>query len=100
MARPTFEDEMELHRVDCLGSWGGLDNHIFLREKQAEFAAEPLIPPRLVTGADLIARGWKPGPRFSEVLTEIQNLQLEGSLTSRDAALGWLDLQGSGDSVS
>ncbi len=100
MARETFEDEMELHRVDCLGSWGGLDNHLFLREKQAEFAAEPLIPPRLVTGADLIARGWKPGPRFSEVLTEIQNLQLEGSVTTREAALAWLENQGSGESGS
>jgi putative nucleotidyltransferase with HDIG domain len=102
MARETFEDEMELHRVDCLGSWGGLDNHIFLREKQAEFAAEPLIPPRLVTGADLIERGLKPGPPFSHVLTEIQNLQLEGSLTTRAGALEWLDdfLKAQGTSAS
>jgi len=31
MARPTFQDEMALHRVDCLGSHGMLDNHAFLQ---------------------------------------------------------------------
>ena len=44
MARPTFEDELELHRVDCLGSHGLLDNYEFLRRRREEFANEPLIP--------------------------------------------------------
>ena len=91
MARDTFEDEMELHRVDCLGSNGMLDNYEFLNRKRDEFAAEPLIPQRLVTGDDLLARGWKAGPVFGRVLTEIQNLQLEGTLADRDSALRWLD---------
>ena len=30
MARPTFEDELELHRVDCASSHGMLDNYEFL----------------------------------------------------------------------
>ena len=53
-------------------------------------ASEPLIPPRLVDGSDLIRRGWNPGPSFGRVLTEIQNLQLESKLASRDEALAWL----------
>ncbi len=44
MARPTFEDELELHRVDCMGSHGMVDNYHFLHAKQEEFANEPLIP--------------------------------------------------------
>lgn len=91
MARETFTEELELHRVDCLGSHGGLDIHGFLTEKQEEFSKEPLIPPRLVTGSDLIARGWVPGPRFRKALEAIQNKQLEGSLTSREQALTWLE---------
>ncbi len=91
MASETFEDEMELHRVDCLGSWGGLDNYEFLKQKAEEFANEPLIPPRFVAGADLLERGWEPSPAFGRVLTEIQNLQLESALTSREEALTWLD---------
>ncbi len=91
MARDTFEDEMELHRVDCASSNGILENHVFLREKQEEFANEPLIPPRLLTGHDLIERGCQPGPAMGEILTKAQDLQLEGQLKSRDEAIEWLD---------
>ena len=90
MARPTFEEERELHRVDCLGSHGLLDNHEFLEKRREEFASEPLIPPPLVTGIDLIALGWKPGPRFKEVLDAVQTRQLEGALLSREQALDWI----------
>lgn len=87
MARPTFPDEMELHRVDCLGSHGMLDNHAFLLVKEEEFANEPLIPPPLLTGHDLLAMGWKAGPKFKEILDAVQSAQLEGRLSSRDEAL-------------
>ena len=90
MARPGFEDEMELHRVDCQSSHAMLDNYTFLREKQTQFASEPLIPPPLVNGGDLIALGWKPGPKFKEVLDAVQTRQLEGTLTSREEALEWI----------
>ena len=92
IARPTFEDEMELHRVDCMSSNGLTDNYEYLRGKQEEFAAEqqPLIPPPLVSGHDLITMGHAPGPRFKELLTAVQNLQLEGSITTREQALDWL----------
>jgi putative nucleotidyltransferase with HDIG domain len=66
MARPTFGDELELHRVDCASSHGMLDNYEFLTRKREEFANEPIIPPPLVRGDDLIALGMKPGPRFGE----------------------------------
>ncbi len=92
LAAPTFEDELELHRVDCLASNGMLDNHAFLVAKQAEFAAEPLIPPPLLTGRDLIALGWKPGPAFSDILTAVQNQQLEGAFANKQAALDWVAL--------
>jgi tRNA nucleotidyltransferase/poly(A) polymerase len=90
MARPTFDDELELHRVDCLASHGMLDNHATLIAKREEFSHEPLIPEPLVTGHDLISLGWKPGPRFAEILRAVQTRQLEGSLTSREQALAWL----------
>ena len=90
MARPTFDDELELHRVDCLGSHGLLDNYEFLRRRREEFASEPLIPPPLLTGHDLIALGWKPGPNFKAVLDATQVRQLEGTLRTREEALSWL----------
>ena len=91
MARETFEDEMELHRVDCSSSNGMLDNHVFLRARQVEFANEPLIPPRLLNGHDLMERGCERGPKMGDILTQAQDLQLEGRLKDRDEALAWLD---------
>lgn len=90
MARPGFEDEMELHRVDCVGSHGMVDNHVFLRAKQEEFAHEPLIPKPFVNGRDLIALGLAPGPRIGEILEAAQTRQLEGAFADRDAALAWV----------
>ena len=90
MARPGFEQEMELHRVDCQSSHAMLDNYEFLKAKQEEFANEPLIPPPLISGNDLIALGWRPGPKFKEVLDAVQTRQLEGTLTSHEEALEWV----------
>jgi poly(A) polymerase len=87
MAEPTFDRELELHRVDCASSNGFTDNYEFLQAREAEFAAEPLIPPPLVTGKDLIKLGLQPGPRFKEILEAIQNEQLEGRILERDDAL-------------
>ncbi len=90
MARPTFAEELELHRVDCASSHGMLDNHEFLLAKREEFAHEPIIPPPLISGDDLIALGLRPGPKVGEILEAVETRQLEGELTSRDQALEWL----------
>jgi poly(A) polymerase len=90
MAEPTFDRDMELHRVDCGSSNGFTDNYEFLQAKEAEFAAEPLIPPPLVTGKDLIQLGLQPGPRFKEILEAIQTEQLEGRISEREEALEML----------
>ncbi|MCU0748866.1 MAG: CCA tRNA nucleotidyltransferase [Akkermansiaceae bacterium] len=87
MAEPTFDREMELHRVDCGSSNGFTDNYEFLQAKATQFAAEPLIPPPLITGRDLIKLGLKPGPRFKEILETIETEQLEGRILDRETAL-------------
>jgi poly(A) polymerase len=87
MARPTFDLELGLHRVDCLSSHGELDNHEFLRKKSEEFSQEPLIPVPLVRGGDLLALGLKPGPKIGELLEAVQTAQLEGEVSSREEAL-------------
>ncbi len=90
MSRPTFSEEMELHRVDCSSSHGLLDNYHFLKAKGEEFANEPLIPEPLVTGRDLLELGLVPGPRFKEILEAVQSRQLEGTLTDREGALAFV----------
>ncbi|MFC4993674.1 CCA tRNA nucleotidyltransferase [Rubritalea tangerina] len=90
MARPHYEEEMELHRVDCASSNGITENYDFLRDKEKEFASEPLIPPALLTGKDLIAQGLQPSPKFTKILESLQTEQLEGKVTSKEEALAWL----------
>jgi poly(A) polymerase len=93
MARPTFDQELELHRVDCESSHRMLDNYEFLVRKREEFANEPIIPPPLVRGDDLISFGLKPGPKFGEILEAVETRQLEGTLGTREQALDWVKRQ-------
>ncbi len=91
MAHEHFEDELELHRADCLGSHRRLEHYEFLREKQREFASAPLLPKWFLQGGDLVARGWRPGPELGTLLTEAHDLQLDGTHRSREEALAWLE---------
>lgn len=90
MARPTWDDELALHRVDCLGSNGILDNYEFMKAKAEEFSQAPLIPAPLITGRDLMERGWSAGKMLGQVLTAVQNAQLEGLISSKEEALDWV----------
>jgi poly(A) polymerase len=89
ISRPHFEEEMELHRVDCTASHGMLDNLKFLRGKLKEYENEELKPKPLLSGHDLIGLGMKPGPAMKPVLEELYELQLEGTHKTREEALAW-----------
>jgi poly(A) polymerase len=84
---PSFDEHLALHRADCLASHRNLGTYEFIQQKRAEIPAEKMRPVPLVTGDDLIAAGHLPGPRFREILTAVEDAQLEGRLPSRDAAL-------------
>lgn len=90
ISRPRFDEEMELHRVDCTASHGMLDNLAFLKEKLKEYEHEELKPAPLVNGHDLMALGMKSGPAMKPVLEEAFVLQLEGRFKNREDALEWL----------
>lgn len=83
---PDFPLHLELHRLDCLGSHGLLDNYEFCRTKLVEIPAEELRPPRLMTGHNLIDMGFKPGPLFAGILHEVEDAQLNGLISSVDDA--------------
>ena len=84
---PAFDEHLALHRADCLASHRNLATYEFIQHKRAEIPAEKMRPAPLVTGDDLIAAGHLPGPKFREILTAVEDAQLEGRLPSRDAAL-------------
>lgn len=90
LLRPTFKIELELHRLDCLGSHGRLDVYEFLREKAAELKRQPEVRPPLLTGHDLIALGMKPGPAMGALLAELREKQLQDELKTKTDALDWV----------
>jgi poly(A) polymerase len=84
---PEFDEHLELHRIDCLSSHGLLDTYDYAREKLHSLPPEAIRPTPLVTGRDLIEAGYEPSPRFKEILSAVEDAQLEGRLASRDAAM-------------
>lgn len=81
-----FAEHLELHRLDSLASNGRLDTYDFARKTLAETPSEEIRPPRLLTGDDLRAMGYQPGPMFSQVLGSLEDAQLEGRIKTRDEA--------------
>ena len=89
LLRPTFALELELHRLDCLGSHGHLDVYEFLRQQAGELEKKPQLRPPLLKGEDLIALGMKPGPAIGAMLAEIRDKQLQDELTTTTQARRW-----------
>ena len=59
----------------------------FVREKLESTPQEQIRPGPLVTGDDLIAAGYTPGPQFKEILAAVEDAQLEGAVASKEEAL-------------
>jgi poly(A) polymerase len=82
-----FHEHLELHRLDCSSSHRNLTAYDFVRKFIAETPPEQVHPPRLLTGEDLIELGYRPGPRFKEILAAIEDAQLNGFISTREDAL-------------
>lgn len=93
MRMQNFDQHLALHRADSLASHGNLATYNFLKEKLRETSPEKMRPAALVTGDDLIAEGYSPGPRFRQILHAVEDAQLEGRLPSRDEALQFVRQQ-------
>jgi poly(A) polymerase len=82
-----FREHLELHRLDCLSSHRNLENFEMARRLLEETPPEKVKPAPLLTGDDLIAEGYKPGPNFKAILGAVEDAQLEGKIQSREEAL-------------
>ncbi|MGH7855883.1 MAG: CCA tRNA nucleotidyltransferase [Candidatus Binatia bacterium] len=85
-----IEELLELCRIDATASSGNLFYYEFCREALGRFSKEAMKPPPLLTGRDLIALGYTPGPAFKRILSTIEEAQLEGTLTSREEAAAFV----------
>jgi poly(A) polymerase len=82
-----FPEHLALHRMDCLAAHANLDIYNFVRESYAALPEESVRPTPLITGRDLIAAGYMPGPQFKTMLQAVEDAQLEGAIGTPDEAL-------------
>ncbi|MCK4563053.1 MAG: transposase [Verrucomicrobia bacterium] len=85
-----FDLEMELHRLDCLGSHAMLDNYDFVNNYMEEMANEPILPEPWLRGHDLIGMGIKEGKLIGKILKEAYDAQMEDRFVDRDELLDWV----------
>ena len=90
LSLPFFEEHLEMHLADCLGSHGIREVYDFLKDKLENMEQVELKPDPLINGNDLIDMGYKPGPLFSEILNRVEEQQLEGVIKDRDEALSFI----------
>ena len=93
LRQDDFGEHLELHRVDCLASHGDLSAYEFCQRRLEELSEEEIKPHPFLTGHDLIELGLEPGPVFGELLSKIEDQQLEGGLRSREEARDWVRKQ-------
>lgn len=82
-----FDQHLALHRMDCLAAGGGLEHWNYVRERRDSMPAEAIRPVPLLTGRELIASGYPPGPLFKEMLDAVEEAHLEGAISTADEAL-------------
>jgi poly(A) polymerase len=84
---PKFDEHLALHHADCMSSHGKLEMYEFAKKHLEEMGEEEIRPALLLTGNDLIAAGYRPGPGFKAMLEVAEDAQLEGSVKTRQEAL-------------
>ncbi len=88
--RPTFPEELELHRLDCAASHRRFENYCFLLDILWQYRHEPIVPPPLLSGRDILALGIAPGRLVGQALEAVEQRRLNGLLSSREQALAWV----------
>jgi putative nucleotidyltransferase with HDIG domain len=83
----NFPEHLELHRLDCVSSHGHLESYRLMQQKMDEVPQEELKPPPLITGDELIAAGYQPGPAFARILARVEDAQLESKIRSPEDAM-------------
>lgn len=92
-----FPEHLALHRMDCRASsldmTGHLENYYFAKERYEATPVEQVHPEPLLTGWDLIAAGYKPGPAFKAMFLAIEEAQLEGAIATAEEAMALVRAQ-------
>jgi poly(A) polymerase len=90
---PKFDEHLALHWMDCMSAHSDLKLYEFAKEKYEAAPVESIRPKLLVTGRDLIAAGYRPGPEFKAILDAAEDAQLEGLATTTEEGMAFVRRQ-------
>lgn len=90
LAHTNCPDLFDLVQADLASQNQSFSDLEFCRQYRDHTPIEVLNPAPLITGRDLIAQGIPTGPKFKELLTQIQDAQLEESIHTHEEALNLL----------
>ncbi len=85
-----FPEHLALHKLDVTSSHNLLEMYDYAKQQYESAPAETYKPTPLLSGRDLIDAGLKPGPRFKQLLQDLEDAQLEGAITTREEAINLL----------
>lgn len=88
---PGFDELIALCRMDCIASHGDTSPVDWVEDYRANLKPEEVRPTPLINGRDLIAAGYAPGPQFKEILTAVEDAQLEGQIASTEEARAFVE---------
>jgi poly(A) polymerase len=91
--KPWFLELLELNKHDILGTDPqDLSTYKEIKELYSKEVGElPDKLPKILSGKDIMEiKGMKPGPALGSILEELEDLQLESIITTREQALEWL----------
>lgn len=97
VARDCFEDEVELHRIDCLCSNGITAGTERLMAARKAYEIEAALPDPWITGKDLIALGVPQGPGIGKWKDLAYEHQLEGGCETPGELREWIRMRIDGD---
>lgn len=90
LAHEQIQDLLKLMRVERLTTDADLKPVLFCEHYLRTTPQDVINPPPLVTGADLIALGLKPGPKFKELLDAVRDAQLNGEIQTHEDAMAFI----------
>lgn len=90
LSEDGFDELLEVSRMDALASSSYLGHYHFCRRAMTQMTPAQIRPPRFISGSDLIGMGFKPGPAFKNILKEVEDLQLDGEIADREAAIAYV----------
>lgn len=90
LIHPGIHELLALHRADALADGANIEHVEFCERALCDWPAEKLNPPPLVTGADVMALGIQPCPRYKELLDAVREAQLDETIATREQGLALL----------